>query len=307
MRRGSRVWVPALVGVGGIGVVAVTLAGITALRDQDGAPGGEPHRSHPVLPRGEFPEPGLLHIHGLGVTPADGELYAATHTGLFRVPERGSAVRVANRYQDTMGFTVSEDGSFLASGHPDLREDLPGRLGLIRSSDRGATWVPLSLAGEADFHQLVSAAGRVYGYDAPARALRVTQDLKRWETLSRLEVRSLAVSPSDPTLLVASTPGGLARSVDGGRRWTSLEGAPPLTFVGWAPGGSLHGLTASGVVFTATRDLRSWVERGAVGGAPEAFLVTARDNVETLYVAVAERGIVMSNDGGRRFTLRYPG
>lgn len=85
------------------------------------------------------------------------------------------------------------------------------------------------------------------------------------------------------------------------------QGAPPLTFVGWAPSGSPHGLTASGVVFTATRDLRSWVESGAVGGAPEAFLVSVRDGVETLYVAVAERGIVMSNDGGRRFTLRYPG
>ncbi len=33
------------------------------------------------LPAGEFPEPGLEHTHGLGVDPADGVLYAATHFG----------------------------------------------------------------------------------------------------------------------------------------------------------------------------------------------------------------------------------
>lgn len=30
-------------------------------------------------------DPGLIHVHGLGINPADGTLYAATHTGLFAV------------------------------------------------------------------------------------------------------------------------------------------------------------------------------------------------------------------------------
>jgi hypothetical protein len=300
MDGSHRPWSRPLVGLGGLVVVAVTLAGAAALRE-DRAPAADAHHGQPVLPRGEFPEPGLLHVHGLGVAPSDGTLYAATHTGLFRLPERGQAVRVANRYQDTMGFTVSQDGSFLASGHPDLREDLPGRLGLIRSSDGGVTWQPMSLVGEADFHALASAPGRVYGYDAHTGTLRVTTDLRSWETLSRLDVRSLAVNPSNPSVLVASTPAGVVRSEDGGRRWAPLEGAPTLAYLGWAPSGELHGVTGSGVVFSATGDLRRWVERAGVGGAPEAFHVSVRDGVQTLYVAVAERGIVMSTDGGRRF------
>ena len=36
-------------------------------------------------------DPGIEHVHGLGVDPADGVLYAATHYGLFRLPEGGEA------------------------------------------------------------------------------------------------------------------------------------------------------------------------------------------------------------------------
>ena len=33
------------------------------------------------------PDPGVVHVHGLGVNPKDGALFAATHTGLFRIVE----------------------------------------------------------------------------------------------------------------------------------------------------------------------------------------------------------------------------
>jgi hypothetical protein len=61
-------------------------------------------------------ELGLEHVHGLGVDPADGVLYAATHFGLWRIPEQGQATRVADRYQDTMGFTVVGPGASWARG-----------------------------------------------------------------------------------------------------------------------------------------------------------------------------------------------
>lgn len=78
-------------------------------------------------------------------TPADGALYAATHTGLFRLDGDGNVERIADRYQDTMGFTVAGPDEFLASGHPDLRdkelqvEGKPPLLGLIESPDAGRT------------------------------------------------------------------------------------------------------------------------------------------------------------------------
>src|SRR5690606_9410853 len=67
-------------------------------------------------------------------------------------------------YQDTMAFTVIGPGHFLGSGHPDGREDLPPFLGLIESADAGETWREVALTGEADFHLLVAAGDRVYGF-----------------------------------------------------------------------------------------------------------------------------------------------
>ncbi len=67
-----------------------------------------------------------------------------------------------------MGFAITGPGTFLGSGHPDPREEdvRPPLLGLIESTDRGQSWERLSLHGEADFHALQAAHGRVYGYDA---------------------------------------------------------------------------------------------------------------------------------------------
>ncbi|MDQ3702378.1 MAG: exo-alpha-sialidase, partial [Chloroflexota bacterium] len=108
-------------------------------------------------------DPGVVHVHGLGINPKDGALFAATHTGLFRIPDEGQAERIADRYQDTMGFTVVGPDRFLGSGHPDLREAqakrLPPLLGLIESKDAGQTWQPRSLAGQSDFHALRAAHG----------------------------------------------------------------------------------------------------------------------------------------------------
>lgn len=58
-----------------------------------------------------------------------------------------------------MGFTIAGPQHFLGSGHPDLREKLPSRLGLIASTDNGQSWQQLSLLGKADFHALHAAHG----------------------------------------------------------------------------------------------------------------------------------------------------
>jgi hypothetical protein len=66
--------------------------------------------------------PRVVHIHGLGINPRDGARYAATHSGLFFIRE-GAASRVADRDQDTMGFTVVGPDHFLGSGHGEQRRE----------------------------------------------------------------------------------------------------------------------------------------------------------------------------------------
>jgi hypothetical protein len=78
---------------------------------------GQPSDDAPAGAAPEEGEPDLAHVHGLGVDPADGTLYAASHHGVFRIPTGSEPERVSE-VQDTMGFTVVGPGRFLGSGHP---------------------------------------------------------------------------------------------------------------------------------------------------------------------------------------------
>jgi hypothetical protein len=260
-----------------------------------------------ALPAAEFPEPGVVHVHGLGVDPATGVLFAATHSGLFEIPEAGEARRIANRYQDTMGFTVAGPGAFLGSGHPDPREDdvRPPLLGLIESTDQGKTWQRLSLHGEADFHALQAAHGRVYGYDATSGTFMVSADKQDWDRRGQLPLRDFAVSPTDADTILATTEQGVARSTDGGSTFELLSGAPTLLVLAWAAPDSLYGIAPDGSVHHSADGGATWSSRGTVGGEPEALTVDTSGGSDVLYAAAAERGIVVSDDGGRTFSLRY--
>lgn len=291
--RRSRLRLAAVVGA--LVAVGVTVAA-TAVT-------GSPSTARPAsLPAGAFPEPGIEHAHGLGVDPADGVLYTATHFGLLRL-EDGRMQRVANRYQDTMGFEVVGPGRFLGSGHPDFREDNPPLLGLIESTDAGQSWTSLSLRGEADFHAIQAAHGKVYAYDSTSETFMVSDSGRDWDRRSQIVVLDFAVSPDDPRLVFATTESGPRRSTDGGRTWTEWAGAPDLAQVTWED--ELMGVTADGAVHVSVDDGRTWAVRGGVDGEPEAVAVGIVGGVRTTFVAVAGKGIVESSDGGRTFRLTY--
>lgn len=247
----------------------------------------------------------LMHVHGLGVDPADGVLYAASHTGLFRLPEdpSGKAERVADRWQDTMAFTVVGPNRFLASGHPDLREDEPDMLGLIESRDAGGTWEALSRQGVSDFHVLQPAGGLLYGYDSTAGRLLVTVDQQTWQARSTMVMTALAANPADTgTLLAVAADGGLRRSEDGGRSFTPLPGTPVLATLAWPDPGVVYGTDPDGTVLTSPDGGTTWQPRGTLDG-PAAAL-TAED-LATVHVAT-DTGVYTSTDGGRTFEVRYP-
>ena len=275
-----------------------------------GSGGGQPTAATTAtsLPTAEFPDPGVVHVHGVGVDPADGALYAATHSGLFLLPEQGPARRIANRYQDTMGFTIAGPGRFLGSGHPDPREDdvRPPLLGLVESTDRGQTWQRRSLHGKADFQTLQAAHGRVWGYDSTSQTLMVADDVERdqkWERLAEIPLGTFAVDPSSPSRLLATTEQGLALSRDGGRTFSPIDGAPPLVVLAWRDS-LLVGATADGRVHVSSDTGASWGARGSAGGAPEAVALDVRAGRSDLIVAT-DRGIVLSRDMGRTFSTRY--
>jgi hypothetical protein len=256
-------------------------------------------------PRAGVGDPGPVHVHGLGINPADGALFVATHTGLFRAePGERRARRVADRYQDTMGFTVTGPDRFLGSGHPDGREDLPPFLGLIESTDAGRTWKPVSLLGERDFHVLEAAGPRIYGYgsdfESREAGLLMSDDGGRsWEKRTAPEpLLSLAIDPRDPDRIVASGEDRTYASTDGGAGWRPLTDDAGL--LAWTRAGGLFLLRLDGTVARGGDDGRDWQRVGEVGAPPAAF-----DNANAeLYVALHDGTVKRSRDGGRTWRLR---
>lgn len=237
------------------------------------------------------------HIHGLGVDPADDVLYVAGHYGVFRVDDDGVPTRVADRWQDTMAFTITGPGTFLGSGHPDLREDLPSQLGLIESTDAAETWEPLSLQGEADFHALEVVGDRVYGYDATDGGLMTTTDRETWTTLTTGQFIDLASLPSMPDDVLATTPSGqvVAVNIDGEQR--ELASDPPLVWIDGTPDGTLVGVTPDGEVYTTTDPQTEWRAAGRVTGQTGAI-----DATDTVWHVATDEGVYASSDEGGTWT-----
>ncbi|MDQ2788508.1 MAG: exo-alpha-sialidase [Actinomycetota bacterium] len=242
----------------------------------------------------------LAHVHGLGVDPGTGELYAGSHYGLIRFPQRGEPGRVGGLVQDFMGFAVVGPNHFLASGHPGAGQGGPSKVGLIESTDGGRSWRTLSLAGQADFHTLKASHGLVFGSNAGQ--LMVSKDGRAWETRARIAMADLAINPKDAEMLLATTQQGLARSTDGGQNFGLVAGAPLLQLLTWTDTGDLVGITPEGTVQVSSDGGTTWSQRGSAGGAPEAL--TASGN--QIYAAV-EGKIVSSDDGGSTFKTRYEG
>lgn len=238
------------------------------------------------------------HVHGLGVDPADGTVYAAGHFGVFRIDQHGTATRIADRWQDTMSFTVTGPGTFVASGHPDLREDLPSHLGLIESTDAGETWQSLSLQGEADFHALEVVGDRTYGYDATSGRLMTTTDRESWTTIAEGQLVDIAVVPLRPDRVVVTTLSGAVREISLTGTSRPLGAAPRLVWIDADPDGRLVGITASGRVLTAPRADGAWQQAGRVPGAPEAF-----EAAEGAWYAATDQGIFISTDSGVSWTV----
>lgn len=265
------------------------------LADRDRTPAGLPAE-----------DPGVSHVHGLGLNPADGSLYIATHHGTFRLGSSNEIRRVGGSYQDTMGFTVAGPNRFLGSGHPDvagIRRGQPTRLGLIESTDGGASWQDVSLSGEVDFHGLAFAHDRVYGCDSGSGRFMVSADGRTWETRSTLPLQSFAVDPDDPEHIVGASPDGLVASRDGGRTWGGITG-PALAVLSWDRAAGLAGATPNGRVHYSADRGATWTAAGRLPGPPQALLATA----EAWYAAADKNGtteIYRSTDTGRSWALYY--
>ncbi len=256
---------------------------------------------------GDSPTPGgstedaLGHVHGVGVDPGDGTLYVASHLGVFRVAENGTRERIANRWQDTMGFAIVGPGHFLGSGHPDLSEDLPSSLGLIESTDGAKTWESLSLQGDADFHAIEAVGDRIYAYDSRSGALLVSDDKVTWDTITQQPLYDLAANPAEAHTVYATTDRGVLVVSKDGSDPVPVVGAPVLTGIDWQPGGPFVGIAPDGTVMLSD-NTEAWRPAGQLDGPAEAL-----DAVVGQWHAATESGVYESTNDGETWRLVLAG
>ena len=225
-------------------------------------------------------EPGMVHIHGLGVNPTDGSLYSATHYGLFRVTADEKPQRIGELVQDFMGFTVVGPDHFLASGHPGAdSHQQPPHLGLIESTDGGRSWNTLSLNGSADFHALEYRHGNVYGHDSQSNRVLLSTDRKIWSQRATERAVDVAVSPRDPNEVLITTPQGLKRSRDQAVTFQPVPSAPMLAYLSWPDAGELVGVDPAGTLYVSADDGTTWQPRHAVDQKPQALLAAGGGRV----------------------------
>lgn len=269
----------------------------------------------------------LGHVHGLGVDPASGDIFVATHHGVWRLDsgyldgmsDSAAPEQVAGLSQDTMGFTVAGPGLMFASGHPDPAnnpDQSPPNLGLIESRDGAASWKTVSLGGEADFHDLVttpltpgSQQLRIYGYDSGSQTIMVSDDSgATWQDRATIALRKLAVNKSDPDVLYATTQSGLQRSQDAGRSFTPVPGAPQLFLIDAvnASPGSFVGVGVHDVIWSTSDGAATWQRHGALSGPPEAMDYIAHSG-KTWMLASDSRGVVATPDYGESWIVLIPG
>lgn len=235
------------------------------------------------------------HVHGLGVDPADQVLYVAAHGGLFRLDD-GRLQLVADRAQDTIGFTVIGPRHFLASGHPAPTDtDRPVHLGLIESRDAGNTWTEKSLSGQADLHSIEVGPNAVYGYDSQTQTVLRTRDQTTWTRLMRGDVYDLAAHPSRPDQLLATTSTGVVQL--SGTDQTKLPAPEAMALIDWPDDQLLAGVTADGTLHRSTDAGRTWQVAGPLPGPVSAF--TAEPNG---WYAATDQGLYTSTDHGSQWT-----
>ncbi len=253
------------------------------------------------------------YVGSLSANPADGSLYLATNTGLFRLPkgakrtERVDGVLRApggsGSVSEALVLRFTGPNEALASGHPAAGGDLPPALGLIRTTDGGRTWSSVSELGTADFHAIELSGGRLVASMFGQAQIYVSGDGGRtFQTRAApLPLVDLEVDPADARRWVASAENGLYTSDDEGRTWRPRDPTPHSRFA-WAAPDELYRIDPGGPVQRSRDGGAKWEKVGTTGGEPQALAVA--DGV--LYAALLDGSVHESRDGGRSWAERLP-
>lgn len=262
----------------------------------------------------EVKNPDVDHIHGTGYVNGGPEFVIATHAGLYAYGKDGW--KEANREKnDYMGFQATDDG-FFASGHPAVNSDLKNPFGLMKSTDKGATFEQLAFYEEIDFHYLGAGynSNAVYVFnEAPAvnleAGLNYTLDEGETWIASKMEgftastLSNLAVHPSYEEMIAVGSQEGLFLSTDYGDTFSKLNDATTVTYVTLIEDGGYYA--------SINRQEQPTLQKFIVGEtdvspiplpeklqSPVQFIAVHPENSDELIITAFDNSIYKTKDAG---------
>lgn len=214
----------------------------------------------------------LMHIHGLGYSGDGQRILIPAHFGL-KIYSQGQWSDGQGEKHDYMGFTMVDNG-FYSSGHPAQGSNKKNPFGILKSTDEGKSLETLDLYGEIDFH-LMSASYKkhtVYVVNPePNSRLKTTglyytkDDAKTW-TKSEMagidaELTSLAVHPTDDSIVAVGTTKALYVSTDSGNQFEKIADMQ-VTSLSFGKEGNLFvgSYKQKGVIYQMDLQLKQLVE-----------------------------------------------
>lgn len=242
------------------------------------------------------------HVHGISVDPMTTKILLATHEGLFDATGK-TPVKISDTI-DLMGFTQTADPAvFYASGHPGPGSTLPNPVGLIRSTDSGKTWAPVSRQGRSDFHALTSTGTGLVAYDG---TLLTSTDGTTWTPATASFTPAVLAGSPTTAVVLATTQNGLQRSTDGGKTWQPNPAAPLMQFAAFATRADKAateavGVTPDGTVYLSTDAGAAWVPTGRISGQVNAITAMEGTAGKPWIWASTTAGVQVSTDGGATF------
>lgn len=236
----------------GIGLLAVLVVAALYVSNRSGTGDGDHRHSEaaaavPHLHEGPVTFP---HIHGMGFTPDGTSLFVAAHDGL-RQYVGGEWLLPDIPRHDYMGYTPVDSG-FYSSGHPAPNTGYRNPLGLVRSTDDGATLNQLAFQEESDFHLMGAGySSHALYVVAPAPNSRLgaglhssLDDGQTWQARRATGLAGkpvqLTVHPTDPQVLAFAATNGLYLSRDSGDSFTPVGEAAPVTMAVFDANGTLY-------------------------------------------------------------------
>ena len=196
----------------------------------------------------------VSHIHGIKAVGTT--ILMGTHEGLFEFVAQNNMQPIGKDPFDIMGLDAS-GATLFASGHPSAISKLPNPLGLLRSSDGGKTWKPVSLLGKVDFHLLEVSGSQIYGGNATDGTLMYSKNLgKSWKRIGEMKFTDIAILPGTQGGALALEKGKLFKTTDSFTNSTPVSFKSEITAVE-SLGKDIY-IASKNQIFRSTDQAKSW-------------------------------------------------